>query len=184
MQTWIDMAFSAGLGIALGMWLASLALTRRDRRAAQARNTRGKRGEERALQLLEEAGYSIVERQRRSAYRVLTDGRELEVGVSFDFVVARDGRELIAEVKTGSLVTQLRHADTRRQLLEYQLISGCAPILLVDPDAERITEVSFPLATASASAPAPETELKPSTPSWLWGALLGLAVVLYVWVRG
>jgi len=128
-------------------------------RLARARNARGKRGEERAEALLAAAGYRVVARQLRTSYRILADARDVQVGLTHDFVVSRDGRELVAEVKTGTLVSQLRHADTRRQLLEYQLASGAPSVLLVDPDAERITEVSFPLgAPAAGAAPEPQPD--------------------------
>lgn len=174
-------ALSLALGLALGAWLVAWLYGRRGRREAQARNTRGKRGEERAAQLLVAAGYRIVERQRRSAYALRVDDAQLDVGVSFDFVVERDGRELIAEVKTGDLVTRLRHAETRRQLLEYQLVSGHSPVLLVDPERNNITQVSFPLACAPAQVPT-----TPATRSgWPWWACV-LAIAAFacaIWYR-
>lgn len=133
------------LGVALGAALMHSWRVRRERALAQARNARGKRGEARAAALLEAAGYDIVARQRRASYSLSSDGGELRVRLSFDFVVAKDGREWVAEVKTGALGTQLTHADTRRQLLEYQLASGQTQVLLVDPERERISLVSFPL---------------------------------------
>jgi hypothetical protein len=185
MRPWIPYALTLALGSALGAWLVAWLYGLRARREGQARNRRGKRGEQRAAELLEAAGFRIVERQRRSAYRMQVNASALDVGVTFDFVVMRDGRELIAEVKTGSLVTRLRHADTRRQLLEYQLVSGAGPVLLVDPERATITEVSFPLATASASAGAgsnaPEAEQQPppAGASWaFWGCALALVIVV------
>jgi len=173
MRPWIDYALSLALGIALGAWLVAWLYELRGRREGQARNLRGKRGEERAAKLLEAAGYRILERQRRSAYRMHVDGSELNVGVTFDFVVMRDGRELIAEVKTGSLVTRLRHAETRRQLLEYQLVSGTAPVLLVDPERASITELSFPLASATEAS----GQTAPARAGWtLWACALALAI--------
>ena len=127
--------------------------------------------------------YGILERQRRSAYRVSVDAAELDVGVTFDFVVLRDGRELIAEVKTGSLVTRLRHAETRRQLLEYQLVSGREAVLLVDPERACITEVSFPLPDGVG---APEVSLPTPQPrGWVvWAWVLALAVgACALWYR-
>jgi hypothetical protein len=168
-------ALSLLIGFALGAWLVVWLHGRRGRREGVARNLRGKRGEERAAALLEEAGYRILERQRRSAYRVRVDAAELDVGVSFDFVVLRDGRELIAEVKTGTLVTRLRHAETRRQLLEYQLVSGREAVLLVDPERACITEVSFPLPNTLGT---PEASLSLTQPrDWaMWAWVLALAI--------
>ena len=176
-------ALSLLLGLVLGAWLAAWLQGLRGRREGAARNLRGKRGEERAAALLEAAGYRILERQQRSAYRVRVDAAELDVGVTFDFVVLRDGRELIAEVKTGSLVTRLRHAETRRQLLEYQLVSGREAVLLVDPERACITQVSFPLRDAMRAA---ETSLPTAPPrGWsVWAWALAFAIGVYaLWYR-
>ncbi|HEX7476296.1 MAG TPA: hypothetical protein VF331_00675 [Polyangiales bacterium] len=61
-----------------------------------------------------------------------------------DLIVERGGEQIIAEVKTGSSAPRLERAETRRQLLEYQLVTGSRCVLLVDADAETITEVAFP----------------------------------------
>ena len=183
MRPFTLVALSLLCGVALGAWLVAWLHGRRGRREGVARNARGKRGEERAAALLEAAGYRILERQRRSAYRVSVDAAELDVGVTFDFVVLRDGRELIAEVKTGSLVTRLRHAETRRQLLEYQLVSGREAVLLVDPERACITEVSFPLPDGVG---APEVSLPTPQPrGWVvWAWVLALAVgACALWYR-
>lgn len=133
------------LSFSLGAWLMHRLRVRRDQALARARNLRGRVGEARAATLLREAGYEIIARQQRAFYALRAGDSDRRVGLSFDFVVSRDGKQCVAEVKTGALVTQLKHADTRRQLLEYQLASGGAQVLLVDPERERITEIAFPL---------------------------------------
>jgi hypothetical protein len=149
---WLIGVLCASVGFGLGALLMSRFRVRRDQTLARARNARGRRGEERAAQLLVAAGYTIVARQQRASYALLSDAAPLEVGLSFDFVVAKDGRQWVAEVKTGALGTQLKHADTRRQLLEYQLASGETQVLLVDPERERISQISFPLGSVAAPA--------------------------------
>jgi hypothetical protein len=157
--SWLIAVIAAGLGFGLGALLMSRLRVRREQVQGRARNARGRRGEERAAKLLVAAGYTIVARQQRASYALVSDSAPLEVGLSFDFVVSKGGRQWVAEVKTGALGTQLKHADTRRQLLEYQLASGETQVLLVDPERERISQVSFPLGAlgplGSAAAPAP-----------------------------
>jgi hypothetical protein len=53
---------------------------------------------------------------------------------------------MVAEVKTGTQAPRFEHADTRRQLLEYQLAFEVDSVLLVDVEAGEVREVSFPLA--------------------------------------
>ena len=89
-----------------------------------------------------------------------------------DFVVERGGEELVAEVKTGAtLTTHLSRAETRRQLLEYQLATGTRRVLLVDPEAKSVTEVAFPLTTAPPSGPS----------AWRVLAVFALLAALVLW---
>ena len=162
MRLSIALGIACVLGVLLGAALMQRLRVQRDSRLARARQARGKRGEMRAEAVLRAAGYEIIARQERKAYRMLADACEVPVGLAVDFVVSRDGQELVAEVKTGAAAS-LGHADTRRQLLEYQLASGAARVLLVDPEREQITEVCFPFgaataATATAAAGSTSTE--------------------------
>jgi hypothetical protein len=154
-QAWLGPVAALLVGLALGAFLMSLLRARREQLLARERNARGRRGEDRAAQLLAAAGYEIVARQQRASYELRSGVKALRVGLSFDFVVEKDGKQCVAEVKTGALGPQLKHADTRRQLLEYQLASGGGEVLLVDPEREEISAVSFPL---HAPAPAPREQ--------------------------
>jgi Holliday junction resolvase-like predicted endonuclease len=198
MRPWTEIACALALtlvvGLSLGAWLMRRWRVARDSRLARERNERGKLGEDRAETLLLAAGYEIVARQQRTSYRVLAAERSLQVGLILDFVVAREGRQLVAEVKTGAVATQLKHADTRRQLLEYQLASGASSVLLVDPERECITEVAFPLAAAtpalveppplpaaSATEPLPVTATHSNTGAWLLALLAVCALSALLW---
>jgi hypothetical protein len=134
----------------LGAWLALFVRRLRERARGRAYNARGKHGERDAERILQAHGYRIRARQARTSYRIDVDRRAHEVELVMDFLVTRAGEELVAEVKTGPSAPKLERADTRRQLLEYQLATGARRVLLVDPDAETITEISFPVATGTA----------------------------------
>ena len=175
------------LGLAVGAWLMDLLRTRREQVLARERNARGRRGEEHAAQLLTAAGYQIVARQQRSSYTLREGENQLRVGLSFDFVVEKDGEQCVAEVKTGALGTQLKHAETRRQLLEYQLASRGAEVLLVDPERERISRVSFPLRAPDADlVPEPEPEPAEARTQGGWPIVVCIAITalcVYLWLR-
>lgn len=174
---------SLAIGLALGAWLMDLLRTRREQALARERNARGRRGEERAAELLTAAGYAIVARQQRTSYALREGDQELRVGLSFDFVVEKDGKQCVAEVKTGALGTQLKHAETRRQLLEYQLASGGTEVLLVDPESERISQVSFPLGTSAADMVQAPEEARAQTAWPLIVCIAITAMCLYMWSR-
>jgi hypothetical protein len=83
----------------------------------------------------------------------LQDGAPHAVELRADYLVARDGREYIAEVKTGEAADSLSNSATRRQLLEYQLAFAVDGILLVCPERGRIHAIEFPGLPASDASP-------------------------------
>jgi len=163
MRSQVLIALGCAVCLGLGAWLALRLRALRERMRGRALQRQGARGERDAERLLKVAGYTIVDRQVRRSYAMEVAGELRDVEVSFDFVVARDGEQLVAEVKTGVSAPRLERAETRRQLLEYQLVTGARCVLLVDPDAAVITEVAFPI-----SVPKPAS-------SGAWG--LGAACV-------
>jgi hypothetical protein len=117
---------------------------RLDARVSRSRTRRGLAAERAAERLLEQHGYRVLARKLAGGYSLSIDGDPHDVKLSADYLVERNGRELLVEVKTGD-ATHVDHADTRRQILEYQLAFQVPAILLVDADAGTIREVRFPL---------------------------------------
>lgn len=182
---WLSPVLSILVGLAVGAALMFWVQLQRERWLARSRNARGRRGEDQAVRLLTAAGYVIVARQQRAAYALRSGANAMQVKLSFDFVVEKDGKTCVAEVKTGALGPQLKHADTRRQLLEYQLASGASEVLLVDPEREQISQVSFPIAPpqlAEIAGAAPE----PVSAGNTWSVLICITfccLCAYLWLR-
>ncbi|MED5373061.1 MAG: hypothetical protein VX899_18730 [Myxococcota bacterium] len=131
----------AGLfGLAALMWWR--ASTRGSRRS-RARNGRALSGEEEAEDLLEQEGFTVLERQLRGSWELVVDGEVIEVGVRADLLVERDGLRYIAEVKTGDLAPDVGYAPTRRQLLEYWFVFEPDGLLLIDMEAGLVQHVAF-----------------------------------------
>lgn len=122
--------------------------------AAQARAVRASDGERGAVALLERAGYAVLEHQVAGSWTVRADGVPVTFGLRADYLVARDGRRYIAEIKTGRLAPRLSHGPTRRQLLEYGAAFDVHGVILVDADAETVTHVDLdPFAKSGDDAP-------------------------------
>ena len=96
-----------------------------------------------AESLLERSGFEIVDRQIPGTMTLVLDGVPCSYGLRADLLVTDGEHDYIAEVKTGCLVSQLNHAATRRQLLEYAIAFEVDGILLVNADTGAITEVDF-----------------------------------------
>jgi len=157
----------------LGGWLALRARRLLARRRGRAINARGRRGESAAERLLVSEDYRIVARQARTSYEILVDGQTQSVDLVLDFVVERNGERFVAEVKTGSTAPRIDRAETRRQLLEYQVATGARRVLLVDADNETITVVGFPTAGG----------VTRGGPGWAWATMVALLAAAAWWIR-
>lgn len=143
-RPWLELALLALLAIGLAellrqglrRWWRSVRARSRGRQATQA--------ERRAARLLRRAGFEIEAVQPRGRYSVLVDERPRTIDVRADYLVRRSGRRLVAEVKSGRVVTEVSCAATRRQLLEYLVAYEVDGVLLVDMTAGRVREVRFP----------------------------------------
>ena len=134
---------TAALAIALAAAVATLRLARRWERARGRRlSRRGHTAEHASERLLERAGYRVLERQPRGTAHVIVDGVRLEVAVYADFLVARGGRRLVVEVKSGA-ARRATQDTVRRQLLEYALAYDAHGLLLVDARGREIHEIGF-----------------------------------------
>jgi hypothetical protein len=121
------------------------------RRLARARK-RGRAGEQAALALVERSGFVIDALQPARQWTIVCDGEAQAIELRADLLVSRAGRKYVAEVKTGTIAPHLQTSATRRQLLEYSVAYGVDGVLLVDVEAQRIHEVSFPRALPRARA--------------------------------
>jgi hypothetical protein len=113
------------------------------RRLARAR-ARGRNGEQAAVGLMERSGYCIDALQPVRRWTIHCDGEPQEIELRADLLVSRAGRRFVAEVKTGDGAPRLQTPATRRQLLEYSVAYDADGVLLVDVEAQRIHEVTFP----------------------------------------
>ena len=175
MRTSFALILACIAGLCLGVWLQRVIRRLSERRRARAYNQRGQRAERDAAQLLESNGYTVVARQQRTTYTVAIGGDTHQVPLIVDYVVEHRGEQIAAEVKSSATASRLEHAETRRQLLEYQLALGSRRVLLVDPVRGRISEVAFPIAHAGAPS-------RVRTPLLFAGALLAMLSAASFWL--
>ena len=128
----------------VALWAAQLLHAWRASWRAKRRAARAGAGEDVAADLLEEAGYRVVERQARVLWGPLLDGEPQLLELRADYLVEGGGQLLVAEVKTGEQAPSLETAATRRQLLEYHVAFAVDGVLLVSPEQGTIQRVAFP----------------------------------------
>ncbi len=97
--------------------------------------------EEDAERLLASKGFKIIDRQRRADILTYVDGKPNLGFVQADFIVQKNNRTYVAEVKTGDI----GEPYIRRQLLEYDFVYKPDGVLLVDMNEGKIHMVEFGL---------------------------------------
>ena len=133
----------AGLLLLLGLWLGVAWTGWRAAADGRRRQRLGRRGERTALQLLQRAGYRVLDTQVTGYMRLRVDGRVRDFVVRADALVQHQRRRYVAEFKAGWAGSRVEHRDTRRQLIEYALAYEVDGVLLVDAARERIVRVQL-----------------------------------------
>lgn len=162
------------LGVLLALVLLGLGLSVRRllrSRVAHRRARRALRGEKLAAALLRDHGYRVRDAQLSTTYHPRLAGESWPVALRADYLVSKNGKHYIAEVKTGERAPSLAHPPTRRQLLEYSVAFEVDGVLLVDVEAGRVQEVEFPRRAVGRSPTSVLTLL-------LVGGLVGLLLLV------
>ena len=96
-----------------------------------------------AEELLKKKGFKILGKKKRADIVTYVDGRPNLGFVQADYIVEKNGKKFVAEVKAGEMVVDPSEPSTRRQLLEYKFAYKPYGILLVDMIGKAIHSVDF-----------------------------------------
>jgi hypothetical protein len=129
------------------------------RRQVHAKADHGRDMENQAGEMLEEFGYTAIKQHPTISYTWSIDGQEREATVTPDWLVKRDGKKYLVEVKTGNQANP-NQAKIRRQLMEYYIFGSTDGVVYFDADREVARHVSFPIKQGTRA------------PGWMWIALL------------
>ena len=99
--------------------------------------------QEEAEALLKKKGFKIIDKQKRADIVTYIDGKPNLAYVQADFIVERNGKKYVAEVKAGEMVSDPNEPSTRRQMLEYKFAYKPYELLLVNMLDRTIHTVDF-----------------------------------------
>lgn len=131
------------IGATIGALLALTAIKLLRRWKINKRMKKAKKGEVKAVDLLEKYGYQVLDTQKEAFYTLEIDEKPYPAKVKADFIVKKGNKTYVAEVKTGQKVSSPRNLDTRRQLLEYYLVYRPHGIILVDMESSKLRHVKY-----------------------------------------
>lgn len=103
---------------------------------------KAKRAEVKAASILKEHGYTIKNYQKHKKIKITINGKTEERSVYADFIVKKNFKTYIVEVKTGKQ-TNAAAGLVRRQLLEYYIVFKVDGILLLDMENIKLNMVEF-----------------------------------------
>lgn len=144
-------------------------------RKIKARLHKASRGEKVARELLIRQGYQILTIQERVPVVTKVNGRLYKNHIKADFIVEKNRRRYVVDVKTGEAALQPTSPDNRRQLLEYFLVYRTDGVILLDMENERLYQMEFQLKY-------PTGVRKINYLGYLSAFLAGAAVILVVLV--
>jgi len=164
--------------ILIGMWVGVRILRMWNRYWTQRRFARGRAGEESAEKFLRNRGYSIISTQEAKVVEMTVDGDAVPVTVIADFILSKEGKHFVAEVKTGMKAVEPDYTPTRRQLLEYAFAFRPDGLILVDMEAKKEMAIGFPYAGITYST----GRVRALTPARTVGVFsFALAMACYWW---
>lgn len=103
----------------------------------------GLNGELKAKKFMEQNGYKVLEYQPEISYEILIDDESHIFKLKPDYIVSKNGKIFVAEVKTGDYAPSVFSKDTRRQLLEYYIASNYDGVILVNMEERIIQNIDF-----------------------------------------
>ena len=103
---------------------------------------KGKIGEKKAISLLKNNGYQILDQQFTIKGWLIKNGVRKSFIIRPDYLVKKDNEILIAEVKTGEAAS-ISNISTRRQLLEYSNIYYSKKVILIDVNKQTLSLIEF-----------------------------------------
>ncbi len=112
-------------------------------RKVRKRFERGNKLELQAKNFLKSKGYTIVDYQSTYQHKYLEDGEVHYADIQPDYIVKKNGKKYIVEVKSGSQAISARNKSTRRQLLEYDYVVENDGVFLLDMENRQLKLVQF-----------------------------------------
>ncbi len=104
---------------------------------------RGKSLENKAQKFLQKKGYTILKSQQPYYHKYSVSGKIHTSEIIPDYIVKKNGKTYIVEVKSGKSAISISNSNTRRQLLEYDFAINNDGIFLLDMENEKMELVKF-----------------------------------------
>ncbi len=106
---------------------------------------RGFEKENLAKKFLENHGYKIMSHNEEFSYYLTENSEKKKITIETDYIVYKNNKKYIVEVKSGIDSPKITNRNTRRQILEYYMFIKNDGVLLLNMETEQISEIIFPI---------------------------------------
>ncbi|MGK0446412.1 MAG: hypothetical protein ACJA2M_000180 [Polaribacter sp.] len=113
------------------------------KRAGKKRFERGLKLETAAEDFLRKKGFNILSSQEIYFHNYVVNGHKKQNKLIVDYIAEKSGKKYIIEVKSGKKAISLDDKNSRRQLLEYDLVIENDGVILLDMENENLQFVNF-----------------------------------------
>lgn len=144
----------AGFGMALTLYFARVFRNKRYTDIAEHAHF----AEKEAESFLQKHGFTIIERQKRAPVITYIDGKSHLSYVQADFIVKKDNRCYVVEVKTGGMADPAEPI-VRRQLLEYDYVFNLDGIIFLNMEQKTLQYIEFEMPKGDDNMPFIKTVL-------------------------
>jgi len=112
-------------------------------RKVKKRFERGNKLELQAKSFLKSKGFTMVDYQSTYEHKYMVDGEVQYAEIKPDYIVKKNGKKYIVEVKSGTTAISARNRSTRRQLLEYDYVVENDGVFLLDMENRDLKLIQF-----------------------------------------
>lgn len=112
-------------------------------KARKKRFERGLKLETEAENFLRKKGYNIINNQAIYYHNYKVNGNKKQNKLIVDYIAEKEGKTYIIEVKSGKKAISLDDKNSRRQLLEYDVVIDNDGVILLDMENKRVQLVNF-----------------------------------------
>ncbi|UAM99113.1 hypothetical protein K8354_04620 [Polaribacter litorisediminis] len=142
-QFFSNVIFILIIGILLFFIVKFKLSERSKKRARKKRFERGLKLETAAEDFLRKKGFNILSSQEIYFHNYLVNGHKKQNKLIVDYITEKSGKKYIIEVKSGKKAISLDDKNSRRQLLEYDLVIENDGVILLDMENENLQFVNF-----------------------------------------
>ncbi len=156
--------------ISFRLWYKSFSRKKQQRK----RFKRGLKLEQKAASFLVSKGFTIIDEQVEYQHTYLINGEEHSSKINIDYLVEKNAKVFVVEVKSGKSAISIKNRSTRRQILEYAVTIDCDGIYLLDMENKELQLIEFQFSN---------TEVKSKSNKLLLALVSLVFVLLYIIYR-